>query len=132
MRRAILPSIALLALLAGCSAMTGSSIGDPSNTCTITAAVTPATSTADHTLSPPGNQAQFTASSTVTGNCPLTPDFLGSWSTSDSINTTLTTNTQNPLQAAATCRNAAPTPATIGYSGTVRGHAFTSATLTCK
>ena len=136
MKRAILPLVAMLvcAVLTACDAMSASSSsgGGPGNTCTITAAVTPASVTADHTLAAPGNQAQFAASSTVTGNCPLTPDFLGSWSTSDAVNTFLTTNAQNPLQVTATCRNAAPNPATISYSGSTRGHSFTAATLTCK
>jgi hypothetical protein len=118
-------------LLGGCSAMTGTSNGG-SNTCTITAEVTPASATADHALSAPGNQAQFTASSTVTGNCPLIADMLGSWSTSDAANTTVTANPQNPLQSTATCRGATANAATISYSGTVRGHAFASATLSCK
>jgi hypothetical protein len=124
---------ALLAcsLLAGCESMTATGTG-PGSTCTIAAAVTPATATADHALAAPGNQVQFTASSTVTGNCPLTPDTLGSWSTSDAANTTLTTNPQSPTQTVATCRNATPSPATISYSGTVRGRPFTSATMSCK
>jgi hypothetical protein len=130
----ILRSFATLlafASLAGCDSLTATGT-DPGATCTITAAVTPATATADHALAAPGSQVQFTASSTVTGNCPLTPDFLGSWSTSDATNTFLTTNAQNPLQITATCRNATPNPATISYNGTVRGHSFTPATLTCK
>ena len=118
---------------AGCSAMSYSSSpsSDPS-TCTIVAAVNPPTATADHTLAAPGNQVQFTASSTVTGNCPLTPDTLGSWATSDANNVALTTNPQSPLQVTATCRGATATPATISYSGTVRGRPYTAAALTCR
>jgi hypothetical protein len=118
-------------LLAGCDTMTGSNSG-PGTSCTITAAVIPATATADHSLAVPGNQVQFSASSTVTGNCPLIADQLGSWSTSDPVKTALTTSTQTPTQTVATCHDATSTPATISYSGTVRGHSFATATLTCK
>jgi hypothetical protein len=100
------------------------------NVCTITAAVIPPSATADHSLLPPGNQAQFTTTSTVTGNCPLIPDQLGSWATSDTANTSI--SNQSPTQGLATCLGATPAPATITYSGTVRGHTFTAATLTCK
>ena len=118
---------------AGCSAMSYSSgsSGDPT-TCTIVAGVNPPAATADHALAAPANQVQFTASSTVTGNCPLTPDTLGTWATSDTNDITLSPNPQSPLQVTATCRAATATPATISYSGTVRGRAYTSATLSCK
>ena len=64
------------------------SCGGYDNSCAITAAVTPATATADHTASVPGNQAQFSVSSSVRGNCPLVADKIGTWSTSDPDNTT--------------------------------------------
>jgi hypothetical protein len=115
-------------LLAGCD---GSGTA-PGATCTITADVIPVSATADHNLAAPGNQVPFLASSTVTGNCPLIPDQTGSWSTSDAVNTTLTTDAQIPTQAVATCRTTTSTPATINYSGTVRGHGFTTGTLTCR
>ena len=106
-------------LISGC----GSSM---QNGCTITANVAPASATADHTLAPPGNQVQFTAQSSAVGNCPLAPDTLGTWSTSD------TTNTSINQQGLATCLNATTTPATISNSGMVRSiKAFTPATLTC-
>ena len=130
--RPIAALILACGLLAGCDAMTSSSTTGGSSTCTITAIVSPATATADHTVAAPGNQVTFTASSTVTGNCPLTPDTLGSWSTSDPTNTTVTANSQSPTQAVATCRNVTPAPATISYSGTVRGRAFANASLACK
>jgi hypothetical protein len=103
--------------------------GGYGSTCTITAKIVPASATADPSATPPGNQAQFSLSSSVKGNfCPLTPDTLGIWSTSDSINTTIG-NT-----GLATCTTVGPTSiqATISNSSTVRGHPFTSATLTCK
>ena len=117
-------------LKASCSAlflvMSGAGCGGSTqNSCKITANVTPAAAIADHTLAPPGNQAQFTAQSSVAGNCPLLPDTLGSWSTSDTVNTSIN------QQGLATCLNATATSATISNSGTVRGRAFTPATLTC-
>jgi len=102
--------------------------GSYGNTCSITAKIVPASATADPTLSPPGNQAQFSLSSSVKGNCPLVPDKFGMWSTSDPTNTTVNSS------GLATCTTAGPTSiqATISNSGTVQGQAFTSATLVCK
>lgn len=109
----------LSALTTGC--------GGSSNTCNITANVTPVTAIADHNVGPPGNQVQFSATSTVNGNCSLRPDILGSWSTSDPANTSISTS------GLATCLGATTTPATISNSGMVRGTlAFTPATLTCR
>ena len=51
------------------------SCGGYGNTCTVTAVVTPATATADHSAITPGNQMQFSIKSTVTGNCPLVADL---------------------------------------------------------
>lgn len=103
------------------------SCGGYGKTCSITAAITPATATADHTLSAPGNQAQFSLKSSVTGNCPYIADTTGTWSTSDPVNVPITS------QGLATCQNGpVSVVATISNSSTVRGHAFTSATLTCK
>lgn len=113
--------VLLVGFLPGCG-------GGYGNTCTITAAITPATATADPSLPPPGNQVQFSLSSSVKGNCPLIPDTLGVWSTSDTTHTSIT------QQGLATCTTNGPTAiaATISNSGTVGGHPFTSATLTCK
>jgi hypothetical protein len=104
--------------------------GVSSNTCMITTGITPPNATADHNATVPGNEVQFSLSSTVKGNCPLTPDFVGVWSISDPVNTTL--SNQAPTQGLATCLNATPTPATISNTSTIRGHAFPSATLVCK
>ncbi|HEX7286244.1 MAG TPA: hypothetical protein VF532_08685 [Candidatus Angelobacter sp.] len=106
-------------LISGCG-------GSTQNSCTITANVAPASAIADHTLAPPGNQVQFAAQSGAVGNCPLAPDILGTWSTSD------TTNTSINQQGLATCLNATTTPATVSNSGMVRStKAFAPATLTC-
>jgi hypothetical protein len=94
--------------------------------CQITAVITPPNASADHSAVPPGNQAQFSLQSSVSGNCPYIADKLGTWSTSDPANTTISN------QGLATCVNATATPATISNSGTVRGHAYASATLTCQ
>jgi len=117
------PQVASLALIfvliTGCG-------GSTQNSCMITASISPATATADHALAPPGNQVQFTAQSSVAGNCPLAPDVLGTWATSD------TTNTAINQQGLATCLNATSSPATITNSGEVRSFkGFTSASLTC-
>jgi len=109
----------LLFLLASCG-------GYGSNACQITASITPSSASADHRAAPPGNQTQFSLQSSVSGNCPYIADKLGTWSTSDPANTTVNN------QGLATCVNATATPATISNSGTVRGHAYASATLTCQ
>src|SRR5450759_796266 len=99
-------------LLGSCGAFSG---GINPNTCMVTAAVIPPSATADHGLLPPGNQAQFSTTSTVTGNCPLIPDQLGSWSTSDPANTAI--SNQSPTQGQATCLGVPRRPpATITYS----------------
>jgi len=95
----------------------------------ITTGITPQNATSDHGTVP-GNEVQFSLSSTVKGNCPLIADFVGVWSTSDPVNTSI--GNQAPTQGLATCLSATPTPATISNSGTIRGHAFPSATLVCK
>ena len=99
--------------------------GSSSNDCVITANVVPASAIADHSAASPGNQVQFSTSSTVSGNCPLIPDTLGTWSTSDPGNTSISGT------GLAACLSATTTPATISNSGTVRGRKFASATLTC-
>ena len=104
--------------------------GTMSNSCIITANVTPASAIADHNLASPGNQVQFSTTSNVTGNCPLRPDMLGTWSTSDPGNTSI--SNQAGSAGLATCLGATTTPATISNSGTVHGQGFTSATLTCR
>jgi hypothetical protein len=106
------------------------SCGGYGNTCTVTAAVTPTPAMAHHSAIAPGNQVQFSIKSTVTGNCPLVADQAGSWSTSDTVNTTI--SNQAPTQGLATCLNATSSPVTITQSGTVHGHSITPATLTCN
>jgi len=96
------------------------------NDCTITAFVTPLTAISDHLAAPPDDQVQFATVSNVSGNCPLTPDTLGTWSTSAPGNTSIDST------GLAKCLGATTTPATISNSGTVRGVRFASATLTCR
>ena len=117
--RLIPAAIFLMAACAGCG-------GSPSNSCSITAIITPASAIADHLAAAPGNQVQFVKTSSVSGNCPLLPDAQGTWSTSAPGNTSIDSN------GLATCLSATTTPATISNSGTVRGRTFTSATLTCR
>ena len=122
-RHWLLPLLLLAALIAtGCSTS--------SDICVITTSITPQNPTADHNSAAPGNQVQFSLSSSVKGNCPLTPDFLGVWSTSDPVNTTI--SNQAPTQGLATCLIATPTPATISNSSTVRSKTYPSTTLACR
>jgi len=114
-----LAAIFLSAACIGCG-------GAPQNTCNITAIVTPLSAISDHLAAPPGNQVQFAVVSSVTGNCPLIADTLGTWSTSDPGNTSIDST------GLAKCLGATTTPATISNSGTVRGKKFASATLTCR
>jgi len=116
----------LLAAMLSCVPL-ASCGGNGNNTCNITAAVTPATATADRTMAPPGNQAQFSLKSSVSGNCPRLPDTLGMWSSSDPLNVPISN------QGLATCQNGSVSVvATISNSGWVQGRSFTTATLTCK
>jgi hypothetical protein len=117
------PLAFLCASMAACS-------GISSDRCVVTTDITPLHATADHNAAAPGNEVQFTLSSSVKGNCPLIPDFLGVWSTSDPVNTAI--SNQAPTQGLATCLNSTSTPATISNSSTVTGQAFPSVTLVCK
>jgi len=104
--------------------------GSMSNSCIITANVTPASAIANHNLAPPANQVQFSTIGNATGNCPLLPDMVGTWSTSDPGHTSI--SNQAGSVGLATCLGATATPATISNSGTIRGKGFTSATLACQ
>jgi hypothetical protein len=104
--------------------------GISSDKCVATAAIAPVNATADHNASVPGNEVLFSLTSTVKVNCPLIPDAVGVWSTSDPANTTI--SNQPSTRGLATCRSATPTPATISNSGTITGHAYPSVTLACK
>jgi len=119
----------LLALVFLCASMAACG-GISSDKCVVTTAIAPVNATADHNASASGNEVQFSLSSTVKGNCPLIPDSVGVWSTSDPVNTSI--SNQASTQGLATCLNATPTPATISNSGTVTGHAYPSVTLACK
>jgi len=96
------------------------------NSCFITAIVAPVSAISDHNAAPPDDQVQFATVSSVSGNCPLTPDTVGTWSTSAPGNTSISDT------GLATCLGATTTPAAISNSGTVRGRKFISATLTCR
>jgi len=100
------------------------------NRCVVVATITPPVASSDHTAAPPANQVQFSLSSKVQGNCPLTADKLGNWSTSDPANTAI--SSQPNSYGVATCINATSTPATITNDGNIRGYSFTPSTLTCK
>src|SRR5260370_41099309 len=119
----LLPLLFLCGLMSTCGLTS-------SDACVITTAMTPLTGTADHNATAPGNEVQFSLSSSEKGNCPLIPDFVGVWSTSDPVNTTI--SNQAPTQGLATCLNATPTPATISNSSTALTKAYPSSSLVCK
>lgn len=100
--------------------------GAPQNSCNITAIVSPLSAISDHLAAPPDDQVQFATVSSVSGNCPLIADTVGTWSTSAPGNTSIDST------GLAKCLGATTTPATISNSGTVRGRKFISATLTCR
>jgi hypothetical protein len=106
------------------------SCGSYSYNCTVEATVTPADARADHNALPPGNQVRFSVSATTKGNCPLVIDQIGTWSTSDPDNTTISNDTLT--NGLATCVKSTSTPATISNDGRVLGHAIATATLTCS
>ena len=118
----LLAGVVALGCIAGC--------GGSMNTCSVSASVTPANATANHAAAAPGNQVQFSIASTVTGNCPLIPDAIGTWSTSDPVHTSI--SNQAGTQGLATCVSATTIPATISTTGTVRGRSVSSTTLTCQ
>ena len=120
--RALLLFLAATFLSAACAGCGGA----PQNTCNVTAFVTPLSAISDHLAAPPDDQVQFATVSNVNGDCPLTSDTIGTWSTSAPGNTSVDSN------GLATCLNATTAPATISNSGTVRGRKFVSATLTCR
>lgn len=119
----------LLALVFLCTSMAACG-GISSDRCMVTTAIAPVNATADHNATAPGNEVRFSLSSAVKGNCPLIPDFVGVWSTSDSVNTTI--SNEASTQGLATCLSATATPATISNSGTVTGKGYPSVTLICK
>ena len=115
----LLPLLLLRVLMANCASS--------SDTCMITTAITPPNATADHNSTVPGNEVQFLLSSTVKGNCPLVPDFLG---VCDLYPYHHQQSSSDPRVA--TCLECTPTPATISNSSTVRTKAYPSSSLVCK
>jgi hypothetical protein len=126
------PSLAVLLLILLAAVSVGCGSRSPNNQCVITTATTPQSATADHTQAAPGDQVQFALHTSINGGgpCPEIADYLGVWSTSDPVNTSIS-NTP-PTQGLATCVNATTAPATISNSSLARGHSYPSVTLTCK
>jgi hypothetical protein len=107
--------------------------GGTMSSCNISTSLMPMSATADHTAAAPGNQVTFAVSSKVSGVCPMTPDSIGTWSTSDPNDVSLTNiSAQMANTITATCVNATANSASIKNSGTVRGKTFPAATLSCK
>src|SRR5258708_34594482 len=111
----LLPLLFCCGLLAACGLAS-------SDTCVVTPAMTPSSATADHNATAPGNEVQFSLSSTVKGNCPLVPDFVGVWSTSDPVNTTI--SNQAAAQGLATSSSETHTPTAIRTSSTVHAQTY--------
>ena len=103
----------------------------PSPSCKADPVVLPATATADHTASPPGNQVQFSAVvEGSTAGCAM-PEYVvaNPWTTSDPVNTSI--SNQPATAGLATCLNATPSPAIISYLNPAPGGQYKPATLTC-
>ena len=120
----------LLLLIFACAAAI-ISCGSGTTNCTPTTIVIPASATADHTLVAPGNQVQFSTQFTGVPGCSY-PNLIvvGTWSTSDSLNTSISNDSST--RGLATCLNTTPNPVTVSYSGRDSGYGFTPATLTCR
>jgi hypothetical protein len=112
----------LLFILTGCS--------DPADPCSVTANIVPATASADHSATAPGNQVQFSLVNQVTGSCPFIADIVGTWSTSDPSHASIIN--EGATKGLATCLGSSATPITVNNSSTVRGRKYSPATLVCN
>jgi hypothetical protein len=105
--RALLPMalIAIASLLVSCGGGTVDCGGLP-------LIVNPQSGSADHAALPPSNQVQFGASWKVPSGCAVAAVVLQpNWTTSDSVNTTI--GSQTAANGLATCTNATAQPAKI-------------------
>lgn len=95
-----------------------------SDQCLITAAIVPPAGTADHAAASPGNEVQFSLTSSVKGNCPLVADRGGTWSTSDPANTAISnqpgTEGQSPVSTQRPLRPPSTTAAQFVGTRTLR------------
>ncbi len=93
--------------------------------------VTPASGTADHTVVPPGNQVQFTASAPSAGvGCKVNNGAISeqNWTVSDPADVQIA-----PRNGTATCINATPGAVTVSVAVTIGvQQASGTAQLTCK
>lgn len=122
-------ALCLLALACFFSTACGTGSNCPEN---IPLVITPANATADHTLSPPGNQIQFTANAPTAGQgCKQEIAIISApqWRSSDSTDVQFSP-TVNGL---ATCVNATSSPSTISAQQVLGvQQANGTAQLTCK
>jgi hypothetical protein len=123
----------LLAVLPGCGAPQ-----NPSCDLTYPVEIGPLIATADHTASPPGNQAQFRASVSPYSSAPgcAVPEVIAlvyaTWSLSDPIDAQIS-SAANATNGLATCVNLTPDPITVTAAYTANGATQTrTATLTCN
>ena len=103
----------------------------PSPSCKADPVVLPATATADHTASPPGNQVQFSAVvKNQSGSCAVPAIVVANpWTTSDPVNIII--SNEPATAGVATCLKPTPRPAIIGYANPAPGGQYKPATLTC-
>ncbi len=98
--------------------------GGATSTCyTKSVTVFPQNAIANHLSTPPGNQVQFAGKATISDGCFTIAQgyqdlLIGNppldWTTSDPVNTTIVTDTMNPMaNGVATCVGRTTTPATI-------------------
>jgi hypothetical protein len=126
----------LFALIIGLIALAEVSCGgqtiDPK--CITGIVVTPANSTADHLMPPPGNQQQFQAFAQTPPGCTTVQANLTSvnWSVS-SIQDATISNAGDATFGTATCRNATSNPVTVTAMLTAGGQIFSaSSALSCR
>jgi len=119
---------AVIAMLLATSCLLSIGCGGSQRDCTVTNLVSPASATADHTSPSPGNVVQFIPIRKAPSGCAIATVMpLGTWTTSDALNTLIDVNTGK-----ATCIGATPSPATIKFTSSNSSEVFATATLTCR
>lgn len=128
---AVVKRLALVVVVVALSGCGGSAL--PS--CFYTSlSVSPQNATADHLVSPPGNQVSFAAFGVAPSGCAVPQSNLTTvvWSVSDTADVSIS-DQHDPTYGVATCRNATSTPAIITATLTETNQTATgSTTLTCR
>jgi hypothetical protein len=114
-------ALILISLLGWCGCGT-------SKDCKVSLLVSPAVATADHAAPFPGNTVQFIPVRKASGDCAIPAiQPIGTWTTSDAVNTSIDRDT-----GLATCIAATPSPVTIRFISVNTAEDFQTATLTCR